>query len=88
MKAPDKIYLPIVNLGVEDGECTAPVWWNKDKTAEHSDVVKAIEYIRKDFLLEWLDKMKEDLIKDSDFRDTEVGRYDSIVTIRYKIEQL
>lgn len=53
MKAPDKIYLPIVNMGVEDGECTAPIWWNKDKTAEHSEVVKAIEYIRKDLLLEW-----------------------------------
>lgn len=56
MKAPDKIYVPIVDLGVEDGECTAPTWWNKDKTAEHSDVVKAIEYIRKDLLLEWLEE--------------------------------
>ena len=76
MKAPDKIYLSrffIFGVGETLTERVSP---------------NDAEYIRKDFLLEWLDKMKEDLIKDSDFRDTEVGRYDSIVTIRYKIEQL
>lgn len=53
MKAPEIIFLPIVYLGVEDGECPAPIWWNKDKRAKHSEVVKAIEYISKDLLLEW-----------------------------------
>ena len=53
MKAPEIIFLPIVNIGVEYGECPAPIWWNKNKTAKHSEVVKAIEYIRKDALIEW-----------------------------------
>ena len=53
MKAPDKIYVPIVNLGIEEGEHPAPLWWNKDKKSEHPDVVGTIAYIRKDALLEW-----------------------------------
>lgn len=53
MKAPDKIYVPMVNLGIEDGEHPAPLWWNKDKKSEHPDVAGTIEYIRKDALLEW-----------------------------------
>lgn len=55
-KAPDKIYVPIVNLGIEEGEHPAPLWWNKDKKSEHPDVVGTIGYIRKDTLLEWLNK--------------------------------
>lgn len=55
MNAPEIIFLPIVNMGVEDGECIAPMWWNKDKTAEHSEAVKAIGYVRKDLLFEWLE---------------------------------
>ena len=53
MNAPDKIYVPIVNLGIEEGEHPAPIWWNKDKKSEHPDVVGTIAYIRKDALLEW-----------------------------------
>lgn len=59
MKAQDKIYVPIVNLGIEDGEHPAPLWWNKDKKSEHSDVVGTIEYIRKEAILEWAKKRKE-----------------------------
>ena len=57
MKAPDKIYVPIVNLGIEEGEHPAPLWWNKDKKSEHPDVVGTIAYIRKDSLLEWAREM-------------------------------
>lgn len=67
MQAPDKIYVPIVNLGIEEGEHPAPLWWNKDKKSEHPDVVGTIEYIRKDALLGWAKEQKketEDLIKE------------------------
>lgn len=87
MKAPDKIYLtkndPNDSIDFDTDVKYGSVMWEQFRLTDHD-----IAYIRKDFLLEWLDKMKEDLIKDSDFRDTEVGRYDSIITIRYKIEQL
>lgn len=48
MKAPNIIFVPMVNLGIEDGEHPAPLWWNKDKKSQHSDVVGTIEYIRKE----------------------------------------
>ena len=50
MKAPDKIYLPIIE---EDGKrllCTN--WWEND--ARNAYVKETIPYIRKDALLEWL----------------------------------
>jgi len=53
MKAPDKIYVPIVNLGVEDGKCLSPIWWKRDKTNEHPEVVGTAEFIRKDALVEF-----------------------------------
>lgn len=59
MEAPDEIYVPIVNLGIEEGEHPAPLWWNKDKKSEHSDVVGTIEYIRKDALMEYLAERKK-----------------------------
>ena len=55
----DKIYVPMVNLGIEEGEHPAPLWWNKDKKSEHPDVVGTIEYIRKDSLLEWAKEWHE-----------------------------
>lgn len=81
MKAPDKIHISTTNEGDNHYYIDSLPDNDVDKKNE-------IDYIRKDFLLEWLDKMKEDLIKDSDFRDTEVGRYDAIATIRYRLEKL
>lgn len=49
----DKIYIPIINLGENEGICTCPVWWDKDKRTEHPECIGLLSYIRKDALLEW-----------------------------------
>jgi len=56
MKVPDKIYVPMVDLGIEDGVQLHPVWWRNDRTAENKCVVGVIPYIRKEALLEWARK--------------------------------
>lgn len=51
MKAPDKIYIPIIE---EDGKkllCTK--WWETDTSSRNAYVNETIPYIRKDALLEW-----------------------------------
>lgn len=51
MKAPDKIYIPIIE---EDGKrllCT--IWWETDTSSHNAYVNETIPYIRKDALLEW-----------------------------------
>ena len=57
MKAPDKIYLPIIE---EDGKkllCTN--WWETDTSSCNAYVNETIPYIRKDALLEWANKELE-----------------------------
>lgn len=52
MKAPDKIYLPIIE---EDGKrllCTN--WWENDTSNRNAYVNETIPYIRRDTLLEIL----------------------------------
>lgn len=85
-KAPDKIYVPIVNLGIEEGEHPAPLWWNKDKKSEHSDVVGTIAYIRKDALLEWANERKKNISEkqqkypqDNDWYDGESFILDELI---------
>ena len=54
MKAPDKIYIPIIE---EDGKrllCTN--WWETDTSSRNAYVNETIPYIHKDALLEWLEK--------------------------------
>lgn len=56
MKAPDTIYIPIIE---EDGKkllCTN--WWETDSRSRY--VNETIPYIRKEVLLEWAKKQKED----------------------------
>lgn len=51
MKAPDKIYIPIIE---EDGKrllCTN--WWEVDTSPQNAYVNETIPYIRKDSLMEW-----------------------------------
>lgn len=55
MEAPDKIFVPVVYLGPEDGDCPSPIWWEKYKSHEHEEVIGSITYIRKDAMLEWLE---------------------------------
>ena len=57
MKAPKEIYVPIVDMGVEDGGIqSAPIWWNKDKSMEKQDCKGAVKYIRADLAeLTWED---------------------------------
>lgn len=53
MKAPDKIYIPIIE---EDGKkllCTN--WWETDTSSRNAYVNKTIPYIRKGALIEWLE---------------------------------
>lgn len=50
MKAPDKIYIPIIE---EDGKkllCTN--WWETDTSSRNAYVNETIPYIRKDALIE------------------------------------
>ena len=57
MKAPDKIYIPIIE---EDGKkllCTN--WWETDSRSAY--VNETIPYIRKEDLLEWAEKELERL---------------------------
>jgi len=65
MKQLDKIYVPIIDLGVEDGGIQpACVWLKHDKTGGHPEYKGVVEYIRKDALLNWaktkLSHMEED----------------------------
>lgn len=55
MKAPDKIYLPVVE---EDGKMLLCInWWKDNDISNRNEYVKgAIPYIRKDALLEWLEQ--------------------------------
>ena len=56
MKAPDKIYIPIIE---EDGKkllCTN--WWETDARSRY--VNETIPYIRKDALMEWLEERISD----------------------------
>lgn len=58
MKAPDKIYIPIIE---EDGKkllCTK--WWETDTSSRNAYVNETIPYIRKDALLEWAKEKAED----------------------------
>ena len=51
MKAPDKLYIPIIE---EDGKkllCTN--WWETDTSSRNAYVNETIPYIRKDALIEW-----------------------------------
>ena len=73
-------------MGVEDGECTAPIWWNKDKTAEHSDVVKAIEYISKDYLIRWAKEKKAELL-DDELTDVAAGINMGMDMLIYKLKK-
>lgn len=50
MKTPDKIFVPVVYLGPEEGYCPSPIWWKKDKSHEHEEVIGSIIYIRKDLV--------------------------------------
>ena len=88
MKAPDKIYVPIVDLGVEDGKCLSPIWWNRDKKDEHPGVIDTAEFIRKEALLEWAEEMKDALIKETDGRWSDVGRHDMLTLFIDKINSL
>lgn len=87
-KAPDKIYVPIVNLGIEDGEHPAPLWWNKDKKSEHPDVVGTIAYIRKDALLEWARTLKESVENNEPFNDVKMGFTSGISVLIDKLNSL
>lgn len=57
MKAPNKIYVPILPR-IEDSiiseHCVGTAWDNK----EHITIPDIEEYIRKDVLLEWIDEYK------------------------------
>ena len=57
MKAPDKIYIPIIE---EDGKrllCTN--WWEND--ARNAHVKDTIPYIRKDALIKWTKENRDSL---------------------------
>lgn len=62
MKAPKEIYVPLVDMGVEDGGIQpAPIWWKRDKSTEKQGCKGVIEYIRADIAeLTWDDIEKID----------------------------
>ena len=80
MNAPDKIYVPIVNLGIEEGATPSPIWWRKDKRHEHEEVVGSVIYIRKDALLEWAKTNKEKCgtILEDDFWQEVIDKLNSL----------
>lgn len=51
MKTPNYIYVPVAHLGPEDGDTLCPIWWRKDKSSEHEEVVGSIKYVRNDAIL-------------------------------------
>lgn len=57
MKAPKEIYVPLVDMGIEDGGIQpAAIWWNKDKSTEKQDCKGAVKYVRADLAeLTWED---------------------------------
>ena len=57
MKAPKEIYVPFVDMGVEDGGIQpAPIWWKRDKSTEKQDCEGVVKYIRADLAeLTWED---------------------------------
>lgn len=61
MKAPDKIYLPIIE---EEGRkllCTN--WWEEDRSPRNAYVNETIEYINKDALMEWANREDVKILK-------------------------
>ncbi len=65
MKAPDKIY-----LSVRKGEDWAYAMWTQKTPEEQkfSELDEHEEYIRKDALIEWINKMLQDTADRLDFR--------------------
>ena len=51
MKAPDKIYIPIIEEDDKRLLCTN--WWETDTSPHNAYVNETIPYIRKDALMEW-----------------------------------
>lgn len=49
MEAPKEIFVPIVDLGPEEGKCLAPHWWRRDKSAEYPVCEGSVKYILADF---------------------------------------
>lgn len=68
MKAPDKIY-----LSVEKGEDWAYAMWTTKSPEEQkfSELDEHEEYIRKDALIEWTNKMLQDTAERFDFRSNQ-----------------
>ena len=87
MKAPDTIYIPIVE---EEGKkllCTN--WWETDTSSRNAYVNETIPYIRKDAILEWANKRTE-TIPDLGFDngDTEYGYMRAIENLIEHINSL
>lgn len=57
MEAPKEIYIPLVDMWVEDGGIQpAPIWWKRDKSTEKQDYKGVVKYIRADLSeLTWED---------------------------------
>lgn len=70
MKAPDKIYVPIIDMGVEEGgEQMFAIWWNRDKSAEHSEHKGVAEFVSKDAILKRLKTQQDKCVFRSNYWD-------------------
>lgn len=75
MKAPDKIYLPIIEDEGRKLLCTC--WWEEDTSSRNAYVNETVQYIRKDTLLEWLNEMLKSTAES--FRFSENQTYGKVI---------
>lgn len=66
MKAPDKIYIPIVEE--EDKRLLCTIWWEHDRASDDKFVKETVPYIRKDALLEFMNKKLQESADRLDYR--------------------
>lgn len=82
MKQLNKIYVPIIDMGVEaGGGHLAATWWNRDKSAEHPEHLGVVEYISKDAIIKILNHEKS-------LRDRYAGDAESIELINALISRI
>ena len=89
MKTQDKIYVPMIDMGVEEGgDSMVPLWWNSNKLAEHPELKGVVEYVRKDAIIKLLEPETQTPFPDDYEKGWVDGRNDLIEELIDKIDSL